>query len=1232
MAEPRKPRIRQRPPVGAPPAPPGGAKGNTDPLLGLEDVPTLLAPGTQPFVIPLVDDPDEGTGAAPSRTWLATEHDSLTRRCPEGAGLFGATTIVLPPEQGNGPPAGVPPSEVPWPAEPTRALPHPPTPPAPPLPAPPPPPPPPPPLPTHTSQAPPPPAPPPPEAPARYELRGEHARGGQARVLLAWDRSLEREVAWKEASPRVVAGQLPGEAERERATAEARLLNEARITGQLEHPSIVPVYELGWGADGRPYYTMRRIQGEDLAAVLARVRTLSERLALLGHFRDLCHAIAFAHSRGVLHRDVKPHNVMIGAFGETVLLDWGLARRRAASGLDPAESLEVRPLVLRGLGDGTTAGSLLGTPAYMSPEQARGQIAQVDERTDIWGLGVVLYEILTGRPPYVGPDPDSILRLATRGRVTPAHRVCPAVPPEFAAIARQALQPDPAQRYPSAKALADDVNAFLTGGRVRVYRYRAWEQARRAFARHRAAVAAGLLALTAVLVGLAAVTVAWRRERSARWSEQAALAQERQERLLASLTAAEAHLREADRLQVQHQPLSAGVQGAAALLANPTYPASPAFDADFATRHPEGERLWVDALSHAEMARLGPLDGLERAFTLGEVVPRVTFAADGRTVVATDLGGGLWAWDLAQDRARMEVRACGPGACLLALAPDGEHLVTAEPSGRIAWWRLGGTAPEWVASLGGAQLRAVAVHPGGAWIAVADEEGPVHLLRASDGFPLEVLPGGQGPLGALAVSPDGSLLAAAGLGGDVALLDPARQLPTRLVPDSAGTWNSLSFSPDGRRLLGSGSGERSMIWDLGGPDLPLVLADGGAHLSAAAFSPDGATVAAGGYDGVLRLWDSATGRLRGTAAAHAEGVLASAFSPDGHRLVTGGLDGSVRVWRFARPTQPQELVVGPPARGLVLSRAHPWLATACQDGVVRVFDTRTGEVAHAVATGPDPVVSLALSPDDRVVVCALQDHTVRAWDLESGAPRGVFGGQRLGIRGVAVAPSGRWAVSAARDGTVVSMDLEAGTARTLVRGSAPFWTLALSPDGQRLATGDAEGGAQVWDAQDGSARLELTGHDDWVTGVAFSPDGRRLATAGKDARVLLWDLDDGRKIAEFLGHRRWVNSVAFSPDGQRLLTAGDDGLVVLWDLSTARPLLRVRRPSIAFIADFLPDGGSFAFLEGNVIHLVPLARYSAAHPLPGPLLLEAMARSGLALKGLDLSPAPPTALPPVEAR
>jgi tetratricopeptide (TPR) repeat protein/tRNA A-37 threonylcarbamoyl transferase component Bud32 len=342
-----------------------------------------------------------------------------------------------------------------------------------------------------------------PEA-GRWEIRGEHGRGGQARVLVVLDRRLGREVARKELPPAEAPGAQASQDGRTRA-AEARLVREATITGQLEHPGIVPVYDLGENPDGRPYYLMRLLRGETLARRLKGSAGLAERLRLLGQYWDVCNAVAYAHSRGVVHRDIKPENVMLGSFGETVVLDWGLAKARGQEDVR-GRDLEDR---LQRLGraptdsSSTLAGSVLGTPAYMSPEQASGEVERIDERSDVWSLGAMLYELLSGRTPHQGATPYEIVGKAIQSEVQPVRALCPEAPVELAAIAEKALQRDPAARYPSARELAEEISAYMTGGRVRAHAYRPWELLRRFAARHKAVLSVAALALL-ILAGVGA--------------------------------------------------------------------------------------------------------------------------------------------------------------------------------------------------------------------------------------------------------------------------------------------------------------------------------------------------------------------------------------------------------------------------------------------------------------------------------------------------------------------------------------------------------------------------------------------------------------------------------------------------------------------------------------------------------------------------------------------------------
>lgn len=303
-------------------------------------------------------------------------------------------------------------------------------------------------------------------------------KGGQGVVWRARDEVLRREVALKVLRPEVA----------EDAAALASFLREARLTALLEHPGIVPLHDVGAGPDGRPTLVLRRIAGRTLAEVLDETRTLDERLRLVPAVLRACQAVAFAHARGVVHRDLKPQNVMLGELGQTYVVDWGLAR------------VEGGPLAAE-LTDAVEAPGVLGTPAYMSPEQALGLAA--DARSDVWGLGACLYQVLTGVPPLTGGSIASVLGRAAEARVAPVRELTPGVPADLAAICQKALSPGRDGRYESAVALANDLEAWLGGRAVSAREYTPLELVRRALAANRLAfgfAAVGVVAVALVVV------------------------------------------------------------------------------------------------------------------------------------------------------------------------------------------------------------------------------------------------------------------------------------------------------------------------------------------------------------------------------------------------------------------------------------------------------------------------------------------------------------------------------------------------------------------------------------------------------------------------------------------------------------------------------------------------------------------------------------------------------------
>jgi tetratricopeptide (TPR) repeat protein len=323
-----------------------------------------------------------------------------------------------------------------------------------------------------------------PADPDHYALGEEIARGGMGRILRARDRRLGREVAIKENSVRT------GDAMR-------RFAREARITARLQHPSIVQVHEAGVWETGEPYFTMQLVRGRSLDEVVAQAKTLDRRLALVPNVLAVADAIAYAHSERVIHRDLKPKNIIVGDFGETVVIDWGLAKDLSAR-IPDVEAEEPYRAAPRADGQ-TVTGQVLGTPAYMPPEQALGD--PVDERVDVYALGAVLFHVLAARPPVAGKTGEEVLATIVAGDVLSLADVQPDVPPDLLAIVGKAMALDPAQRYPTARELAEDLRQFQTGQLVSAHRYSLGQLVVRWLRRHRAAVTVAAAAVALLAAG-----------------------------------------------------------------------------------------------------------------------------------------------------------------------------------------------------------------------------------------------------------------------------------------------------------------------------------------------------------------------------------------------------------------------------------------------------------------------------------------------------------------------------------------------------------------------------------------------------------------------------------------------------------------------------------------------------------------------------------------------------------
>lgn len=450
----------------------------------------------------------------------------------------------------------------------------------------------------------------------RYRVGAELGRGGMGRVVEAFDTQLGRTVALKEVLP---SGG---------PTIVRRFQREVQITARLEHASIVPLYDSGTNADGRPYYVMRRVTGRPLDQLIERTRTLADRLALLPNMLAAIDAIAHAHKRGVIHRDLKPQNILVGELGETVVIDWGLAK---VVGEADEEDVEMPTA-----GDSlkTQVGSVFGTPGFMAPEQARGEA--LDQRGDVFALGATLYHVVVGKPPVTGKSATEMITSTLQHKIIPVSRAAPGVPAELVAIVDKALAPDPKHRYAHAGDLAEDLRRFLTGRLVAAHRYTSWQRFTRFAKRHRAVLGVATAA-SVVLAILAWVSV--HRVLTERDAARVARADAEAQRVKADQRATELKA-QTDRLTLAH---------ARSLLdTNPTEVVALMKDVD---PSPESRALVRAAVTRGAAWALPSLKGQTTAFEM---------AADGKHVLQGTFDGELQILDLDARRA-IATKNLGPG-------------------------------------------------------------------------------------------------------------------------------------------------------------------------------------------------------------------------------------------------------------------------------------------------------------------------------------------------------------------------------------------------------------------------------------------------------------------------------------------------------------------------------------------------------------------------------------------
>ncbi|HEX5010573.1 MAG TPA: serine/threonine-protein kinase [Planctomycetota bacterium] len=977
-------------------------------------------------------------------------------------------------------------------------------------------------------------------------------QGGMGSVWEAEQVSLGRRVALKLLRPGRGAPRL--------------LVREARVAGRLDHPGLVPVHAVG-AADGTPYIAQQLVgDGFTLADFLDRVRRLDRpppdhdrRVARL--VADVADAVHAAHEAGVMHRDLKPQNILIDDEDRPRVTDFGLAHE-AAEDEDIA-----RP-------------GLVGTLAYMSPEQAGGRELEIDRRSDVFSLGAVLWEALTLRRAFDGDSAQEVLWAVLHDDPPDPRRIRPRVPRDLAAICTKSLRKARDQRYGTMRELAEDLRRFLRAEPVQAEPESALALAWKWSRRHPAWVASLALGGAALVVisGLLLHEIDLRkdaqdaRDSAAEHAQQAedaaTLAQQRaaearRQSYLANLRAADAALAqggwaEARRVLEACPEEHRGwewhhlwLRSQASLLA-----LQPGGGAVLATAMtPDGRRVvtgCADGTLHVwdgeTGARLGVLDGH------GGAVNAVAITDDGARAVAGGADGIVRVWDVEHGRPLAEL----PGHTLpvLAVACDagGDLIVSGSEDGSARVWRPAHAEPQVLEPMLHAAVSSVAVSPDGSTVVTGTRYGAIEAWYPATGRLRTRLVLYEAPDVPLALSPDGTRVASGGADGKVRVraVEDGTQIFEFAAHDSA--VGRVTWSRDGARLITipTSGGELRVFSTVDGQPLPGRSGQEGRLLSLATDA-SGERVVAGGSQGLAWLW-LRSAPPQGPELPRLGGpVLSLACDDDGARLLVaalGTVGGRLLDLGAGGPGLTLADAAGAPSAVALDGQGRVAALATLRDPDVRVLDVATGRESARLAGPPGGVTGLALSADGRTLLAAARDGRIYVWSLPDGTPRPTLSGHESIVSSVALSADGRRAASASLDGTVRLWDVAVAQGRVL---TAAAWyedaLVALSADGRRVASASIHSDtATVWNADTGEVLCTLPGHGTGVGALLLSPDGTRvLSTSGREAAIRVWDARSGELLLLLTGHDAPVTALAMSGNGRRLVSGGKDGALRVWD-------------------------------------------------------------------------------------
>jgi len=994
-----------------------------------------------------------------------------------------------------------------------------------------------------------------------YRLLSEIGHGGMGVVYLAAraDDEFNKQVAIKLIQPGPHNKDLL-----------KRFRRERQILANLDHPNIARLLDGGTTEQGVPYLVMEYVEGTPMTEYCdERKLSITERLKL---FRNVCSVVQYAHQNLVIHRDLKPGNILVTADGQVKLLDFGIAKLLDA---DPSHTTSDTPTAFHVM-----------TPEYASPEQIRNE--PITTASDVYSLGIVLYELLTGHYPYRFKDrslreiirviceeePESpshaISRVETRTEANGKTRATTSPesvsrtregkPDKLRArlrgdlndIALMALRKDPQRRYNTVEQLSEDIRRHLEGRPVLARNATLVYRASKFIRRYKTGAAVAAIIMLTLLGGILATT------------RQASIARKETRDKRRLLYAAEMHMAE--------QAWEANNIARLRDLVERQAPRKGEED----LRGFEWYYLWRLYHESGEM------------FTLHHDIQvwAVAVSRDGRLVASGDDSGLLTLWDAATGEKLAAIKGHEEFIWDVKFSPDGRLLATAGDHGTVKLWDV--DAREVVANLTGHTKKVYCIQfsSDGKKLASGSDDGTARVWDVAKGFELARINAGQA-VRSLAFSPDGKSLAFDEYPSRaITICDATTGRKLRELAAGKGA-TPIRFSRSGDSLVAV-SGNTAVVIDAGTGMETVVLRGHSGRIVSVEFSPDGKTLATGSEDLTARLWDATTGAQLRALKGHEGTVFSVAFSPDGNTLATASSDSTARLWDIGSvrelssvqssnhqvvfsPSRAQPIVAlfGTSVVKLLDSRdgrlvgvfqghsSAVWsaafspdgatLATGDEAGIVRVSNTAGGQALCTINAHSNTVSSLMFSPDGRVLATGSYDKTARLWDAATGQLILDLPENAKPISAVAFSADNLIVATVSHDGTARLFDARTGRELMALKGHPRgILSMAFSLDGTMLAIGSGDGTVGLWNAKSGGLIARLAGHSENVFACAFSPDSRRLATGGNDGIVRLWDTSTHQEVIALRSHASKIQSVVFSPDGNTLVSGGSDPIIRFW--------------------------------------------------------------------------------------